>query len=221
MINEFLFFTQIVIVIGMGILSLKLGRDALIALFCLQGILANMLILKQITLFSLNVTATDVFTIGSILSLNLIQEYFGKNAAQKAILINLTMTLFYLAITFSHGAFIQNSFDSMHHHYQAIFNYMPRIVFASLVTATLVQYIDTYFFQFLQTVFHQKNFALRTAISLILSQIIDTCLFSILGMYGIVASITHLIIVSLVIKLITIFFVSFFIGFIKKFITSK
>ncbi len=221
MINEFLFFIQIVIVTGIGVLSLKLGKEALITLFCLQGILANMLILKQITLFSLHVTATDVFSIGSILSLNLIQEYFGKETAQKAILINLAMTLFYLGITFLHSIFIPNSFDTMHGHYQNIFHYMPRIVLASLLTATLVQYFDTYFFQFLQNLFKQKYFTLRATISLILSQIIDTCLFTVLGMYGIVASITHLIIVSLVIKLITIFLVSFFIGFIRKFITSK
>lgn len=221
MVNEFLFFIQVFVIIGMGLLSLRLGKDALIAVFCLQGILANILTLKQITLFSLHVTPTDVFTIGSILSLNLIQESFGKESARKAILINLMITLFYLCMTFLHVAFIPNNFDSMHPHYQAIFYHTPRIILASLATSTLVQYLDTYIFQFLQKIFFQRYFMLRATLSLILSQIIDTCLFSFLGMYGIFASITHLIIVSLVIKLITIFFVSFFIGFIRKFITSK
>lgn len=221
MINEFLFFTQALIVIGTNILGLRLGKEAIITLFCVQGLLANILTLKQITLFSLHVTTTDVFTIGSILSLNLIQEYFGKNSAQKAIFISLTTTLFYLAVTSLHITFIANSFDVMHPHYYAIFSYMPRIIIASLTTSTLVQFLDTYIFQFLQKLFKQQYFTLRTTISLVLSQIIDTCLFTTLGMYGIVASIAHLIIVSLIIKLITIFFVSFFIGFIRKFITSK
>ena len=41
--------------------------------------------LKQITLFGLNATASDIFAIGSLLGLNLLREIYGITEAKKAI----------------------------------------------------------------------------------------------------------------------------------------
>ncbi|EPP30444.1 putative integral membrane family protein [Chlamydia psittaci 84-8471/1] len=69
------------------------------------------------------------------------------------------------------------------------------------MTVILVQIIDLKLFSYLKTLFKDKAFGTRSAISLVSSQIIDTLLFSFLGLYGIVANLTHVILFSLITKI--------------------
>lgn len=221
MFNEIVFFTHVIGITITILFVLKLGKEALISLLCLQGILANLFVVKQISLFSFHVTASDVFAVGGIFTLNLLQEYFGKQYARKAILINFILILFYLGMTQFHIAYSPSVFDTMHSHYHYIFQFMPRLITASIATYLIVQLTDTYLYQFLQTIFNGRNFALRSFISVSCSQFLDTILFSFLGLYGIVASITDIILVSFIIKMITISLVSSFIALTKKFSLPK
>ena len=67
-----------------------------------------------------------------------------------------------------------------------------------------MQQIDILFFAFLKKKLPQTDFSLRAAISLVLSQFLDTVLFSFAGLYGIVASVMDIILISLLVKLIVI-----------------
>jgi uncharacterized PurR-regulated membrane protein YhhQ (DUF165 family) len=78
MLNESVFFLQVVLIIAFSLLALKRGSAALTTWITVQALLANLFVLKQITLFGLNVTASDGFAIGSLLGINLLQEYFSK-----------------------------------------------------------------------------------------------------------------------------------------------
>ncbi|HSW74190.1 MAG TPA: queuosine precursor transporter [Candidatus Limnocylindria bacterium] len=199
--NELIFITHAFTVSACALLALRLGKEALIAFVCLQGILANLFVTKQITLFQLNATGSDAYTIGIVLGLNLLQEYYGKEITKKAIWISFFTLLFYSVATYIHLGYAPSPVDTMHDHFAAILNHMPRIVIASLSVYLVVQQIDAWFFGVLQKVFNNRFLTLRYCISISLCQLLDTVLFSFLGLYGLVDNLGQIIFISYTVKL--------------------
>ena len=62
--NELLFFGSAVLIVALDFVALFLGKEYLLAAIVTQGLLANMFIIKQVQLFGLVVTCTDVFIVG-------------------------------------------------------------------------------------------------------------------------------------------------------------
>ena len=204
MFNEIFFLAQIFLVIAFSIGAVRLGPFALTTLIALQGVLANLFVVKQMELFGLIVTCSDVFAIGSILGLNLLQEHFGKQAAQKAISISFFSLLFFVFVSQIHLWYAPASVDQTHSAFSQILSSAPRIIFASISVYYLVQKIDVALFGKLKSWFQDSRFGLRMEISLVMTQLIDTILFSFLGLYGIVSSIGSVIAVSFLIKCLVI-----------------
>lgn len=214
--NELIFLCHIFVVIGFSLGALRLGQGALIAFIALQGVLANLFVVKQMDLFGFSVTCSDVFAIGGILSLNLLQEYFGREKAKMAVKISFGALLFFALMTQIHLAYIPNGFDTTQGSFLTLFSSSLRIVFASLGTFLLVQQFDVRFFSLLK-----GKLPYRIAISLFLSQLIDTVLFSFLGLYGLVESVFEIILVSFLIKCIIILTSSPFTAFSKRFVKRE
>ncbi|MBI3236884.1 MAG: hypothetical protein HYZ48_04205 [Chlamydiales bacterium] len=83
--NELLFFLHIVFVLGLSAIFLKKGKAALTGWVCLQAVLANLFVLKQMVFFGFHITCSDLFAVGCTLGMNLLREYFGKAAAREGI----------------------------------------------------------------------------------------------------------------------------------------
>lgn len=214
--NELIFFAHTLIVILFALFALRMGPSCLIAWIVLQGIFANLFVVKQIDLFGFAVTCSDVFAIGGILSLNLLQEYFGKDKAKSALKISLFSLLFFIAMAEIHLQYIPNASDVTHSAFFTIFSSSPRIVLASIATFFIVQQFDVRFFSFLKGALPS-----RIAISLFCSQLLDTILFSYLGLYQLVESVFDIIIVSFLIKCIVILISAPFTTFSKRFVRHE
>ena len=202
--NELLFFLHLFLVLLFSWGALRLGKEGLIVWITLQALVANLFVIKQIELFGMTVTCSDVYAIGSILGLNLLQEYFGKLWASRAIWICFFMMVFFALITEMHLFYVPSHVDTTHAAYEKILATTPRLLLASLFTFFCVQRIDLSIFGFLQGALPERSLAFRTAISLICSQFLDTVLFSLLGLYGMVASLASVIFLSFFVKLILI-----------------
>jgi uncharacterized integral membrane protein (TIGR00697 family) len=200
MSNELLFILHILLVVGFVLGALRWGASCLIGLVALQAVLANLFVVKQINLFGFVVTCSDVFAIGSILGLNLIQEYFGKEAAQKGIKVSFVALVFFGAMSLIHLGYEPAPVDLTQKAFEAILSPTPRIVVASLSVFFIVQKIDLVLFGGLKKLFAGKYLPLRMVISLGITQLIDTVLFSFLGLYGIVDSMMDIIILSFGVK---------------------
>lgn len=208
--NEALFFTQLILILGFAFLALKIGKEALIAWVTIQALIANLFVLKQIHLFGFDVTASDAFAIGSLLGLNFLQEYFNREAANQATWICFFFMFFFALVSHLHLLYQPSSHDSTQSAYLAVLSASPRLMIASMSVFFVVQQVDIRFFAFLKKTCPQAGFALRATLVLVFSQFLDTILFSFAGLYGLVASVIDIIIVSLMIKLIVIFcFTSF------------
>lgn len=203
--NEILFFTETLLVVILTFWALRLGGAALTSWVIIQALIANLFVLKQINLFGFEVTASDVFAIGSLLGLNFLQEYFSKDDAKKATWTCFSFMAFFTIASQLHLLYEPSSFDTTHAAFESILSLSPRLFIASMSVFFIVQQIDIRFFAFLQKSMAGTSFAVRAGISLVVSQFLDTFLFSFAGLYGVVGSIFDIILFSYLIKLIVVF----------------
>ncbi|MCL6755651.1 MAG: queuosine precursor transporter [Candidatus Rhabdochlamydia oedothoracis] len=201
--NEILFFSHLLIVMLFVLISLKLGKEAVIASIAMQAVLANLFVIKQISWFGWEITCSDVFAIGSIFSLNLLREYFGLELAKKAIWVSFFAMIFFTLMSQIHLFYLPSAFDTTHSAFLQILTPTPRLLLASLSTLMIVQQLDIRLFGFLKKQL-SIHFWMRNAICVTIAQMLDTVLFSFLGLFCIVACLTDIILVSYFVKIIII-----------------
>ncbi|MCH9614094.1 MAG: queuosine precursor transporter [Chlamydiia bacterium] len=200
MINELIFFLHIGTLIGIVLLTKRYGKIGLISSFVLQVVLANLFVAKQITLFGLHVTGSDAFTISAFLTLAIVQQHYGKEAADNAVKASLVSLVFFLVMSQIHLLYQPSSFDTMHPAYKSILSLSPRIFASSLIVTVLAQKLSVELFHRLKL----SNVVLKSALVISIAQAFDTIAFSYLGLYGIVGAIGEIILFSYLIKLIVI-----------------
>lgn len=202
--NESLFFAQILLIVVFALAANRFGKAALVTWVAVQALTANLFVLKQITLFGFEVTASDAYVIGSLLGLNLLQEHHGKEEAQKATWICFFFMAFFTIVSQLHLFYQPSNHDITHTSYYAVLSQSPRLLIASMAVFFAVQQFDVRFFNFLKNALPNLGFPVRAGIALVTSQLMDTVLFSFAGLYGIVASIFDVIALSFMVKLIVI-----------------
>ncbi|MEI6242791.1 MAG: queuosine precursor transporter [Chlamydiota bacterium] len=199
--NELLFFFHIFIIVCLLLISFRMGKLFLICTIAFQGVLANLFVIQQIELFHYTVTSSDVFSVGSLLGLYLVQEYFGEKASHEAIFLTFFLLLFFLIMSYIHVGYVPSILDNTQSSFLTIFSSAPRIILASMISFCLMQKFSLFFYKLLKknTSFQGKMF-----ITLIGSQLFDTFLFTFLGLYGIIASIGNVLFLSSLVKILTI-----------------
>ncbi|MDR3646548.1 MAG: queuosine precursor transporter [Candidatus Babeliales bacterium] len=216
--NEIIFLFHSIVIGLFAIAALKLGKTVLVSLLCLQVILSNLFVSKQIIIWGLNATSSDVFSIGAGLCLNLIQEYYGKVIAKRAIWISFFCLSFYLLMTQIHLVYSPSEFDTTQNIYTTLFGLMPRLVVSSLVSYLISQNLDAYLYGYFRDKFSGKYFFIRNYGALLISQMVDTACFTILGLYGVLHNPFEIFIVSYCIKVVSILVCGAVVGFCKKWI---
>lgn len=202
--NELIFSLHIIFIAFFLIISLKAGKAALTVYIVLLAVIANIFVVKQVSLFSLDVTSADVYVIGAILGLNFLQEYFGKKEAKKAVHITLGSFIFFLCMLKMHLFYQPNSFDTTQESFLTIFSVSNRIFIVSILGVYIVQWFSLILFSMLKKIFNDRYFHMRQFIALVCSQLLDTLLFSFLALWGVVENLLHIMVFSFVIKMIVI-----------------
>lgn len=213
--NEFIFFIQTFLIVGFALGALKLGASALTAWVTIQALIANLFVLKQITLFGFDVTASDAYVIGSLLGLNFLQEFFSQEEAKRATWICFFFMFFFTVFSQIHLLYHPSTQDTTQTAFEVLLSPSPRLLLASMSVFFIVQQFDIRFFDWVKRIFPHASFALRSAMTLIISQFLDTLLFSFAGLYGIVASIIDIILISYLIKIVVIFCFTSFVKWVK------
>lgn len=214
--NEIVFFSHLAIVVFCVLVSLKLGRETLLAAIAVQAILANLFVLKQVCLFGFHVTSCEVYTVGCILAMNLLQEYHPTQDIKPALFTYFGGLVFFIVMTQFHLHYTASGLSTVHFAYEEILTPAPRIFLASLLTSALTIFLDLKLFAFLKKRFLKASLSMRIILSACVIQLLDTILFTGLGLYGVVSHPGHIIIVSYLIKVITVFSASTFIAFAQR-----
>lgn len=199
--NELLFILYSFFILTGSVFFLKKGLIWITSWLSILIILMNFFVNKQISLFSLNITAADPLSVGYLFGLNLIREFYSSKEAKNIAKITLIISMFLPLICFMHLSLIPNSFDYTQIHFSKIIAPSYRIIAASILTFFIVQFIDLKIFSLLKQLLKRRFFVSRSLVVLIISQFIDTVLFSFLALYGQVSNIFHIILMSLFAKI--------------------
>jgi len=204
MINILLFLCCSAWVSVCAVLTRRWGQHALTTFIVLQALLANWMVLKQITLFGLNTTPSDPFVIGGTLALTIVQDQYGLKAARDALFLAWAALLFFCVIAIIQIAYIPSPSDTADPAYHAILSVTPRLLIASAGTYFLSERLNLFLYQYIRTKLPNRATGARW-FAIVVSQAFDTVCFSIFGLYGIVHPLVGMILMSYAIKLICCF----------------
>jgi len=216
--NEILFFAHIMILVSFVFIALKIGKEALVATFCIQVILANLFVLKQMSCFGLTVTCSEVYTIGSIFSMNLLQVYHGKKIANKALVTVFFLLFLVIVMSWFHLRYFPSEYDTAQEAFKVVLGSTPRIMFVSFICAFITQKIDMKLFRWISKKLPKASFMIPFILASFMSQFLDTALFSFGALYKIVHSMRDIIIMSFSIKMIITLCIAPLTLLMKKFI---
>jgi len=190
--------------IGLSIFgALLYGTAALTALMSLFLVFVNVFVTKHVSLLGFTATAADPIAIGIPLTLNVLQEHCGPNISKRAIWISFYCALIFMLLSTLHLWYAPAAADTSHEHFQALFAPMPRILAASFATFLITQYTDWHLYYAIRRFCTQRFAFLATLGSTTISQAVDTVTFTMLGLYGIMHNLLEIMLVSYVIKLMT------------------
>lgn len=213
--NEMVFGALVVVIALSLYLAERMGHCTLVALVVLYSVIANLFVCKTIALFGFVATASDAYAVGISVGYNMIQEGSGARAARIALYSALLISICFIAISMLHLLFVPAPSDWAQPHFLALLMPQPRILFASLFTYYIVQNVDITLFGKIKRQFPTLPFGLRSGLSTGIVQLVDTIMFSILGLWGIVSPLTSVIIISWGIKMCVIVLGIPLLGFIR------
>ena len=214
--NELLFFIHFAAIAAFLFIALKTGKHALFTLLIMSVILGNLFVLKEITLFGLTVTATEPFTITSMVALGIMHEFHGDKTATQGLSIMLLTLSFLTIMSYLQILYTPSPVDQFHSHYEALLSPSPRILLSSIFVAVSMQALNLGLLKFSKKSLPKVPFAIRQTVILLAVQLIDTICFSFCALYGIMHNLTHIIVMSYAIKVITIGAMSPLLGLIKR-----
>jgi uncharacterized integral membrane protein (TIGR00697 family) len=217
--NEFIFFLYLLFIIFSSLCALKLGKEALFALVSSEVVLMNLLVSEEILLFGFHATPVDALAVGTALGLNLINEYYGKQAALKAVTISSLAGLFYMFVSLLHCAYQPAPTDLYAAHFLPVLSLAPRIIIASFIAYYITQQFEAYLYFFLKKSWLSPYFLVRNYCSLLITQALDTVLFTLVGLAGILDNLVSVMLVAYTIKIITVMCAVPFITYARRFIT--
>ncbi len=213
--NELVFFLYVAIIAAFTAIASRLGKEALIGWMGLELILANFFILKQVDLFHFTVTASDAFAVGAFLTLNIIQERFGKEEASRSSIVSLFMQGSFVILSLAHLAYKPSASDWSHDAYALLLTPAPRIVISSLLVFFIAQRIDIWLFNKIKER-TSLSFPVRSSVTMLFSQGVDTLLFTLFALSGMAASLTDIMLFSYTVKAILILSLNPALAFTRK-----
>jgi len=186
MINELLWIGLLFLSLSMVIISYRLfGITGLYIWTALGVILANIQVMKTIQIFGLVTAMGNIVYSSLFLVTDIINENHSEKEAQKAVWIGffvLISTTILMQITLY---FIPDTSDFLSEHISAIFSFLPRITFASLVAYLISQNHDVWFFAKLKKRHKKRYLWFRNNLSTIISQFLDNIVFTLIAFVGI------------------------------------
>lgn len=188
MSNEIIFVASVLIYLGSVLLLYKLfGKNGLFAFAIFGTLLGNIAVCKTIDLFGVSTTAGNVLYASTFLVTDILSEKYGKKEATKAVKYSFAIMLLWLLGTQLNLMYTPNANDYISPSLQVVFGLVPRITIASLIGFVCSQNIDVFLYHFIwsKTGENTKKLWLRNNGSTLISQAIDTVVFTTLAFWGV------------------------------------
>lgn len=201
MYNELLFLGHIVIVSVSVLAGLAHSYAALLSVLGIQLILANIFVTKQIVLFGMTTTCSEVFIVGSMYGVSLIQAYYGTVYARRTIVYLFAMILLFVCLSYMHLLYEPIATNSVAPALQQVLGLGARFLFAGLIAYFVSERVNV----LCASLLHARGVAPGARIvAIVIGQLVDTVVYTYVGLYGLMGNLASIIGFSFVIKCLVI-----------------
>ena len=186
--NDLIFVGSVLFYLGSVVLLYKLfGKNGLYVFTVFSTVLANIQVCKCVDIFGFSTTAGNVLYAATFLVTDILSEKYGKIAAAKAVKYGICVTVFWIIGTQLTLMFTPNANDYISDSLNVVFGLVPRIAFASLIGYVCSQTIDVFLYHFIwkKTGDDSSRLWVRNNFSTLISQAVDTIIFTTLAFWGV------------------------------------
>ncbi|MDE5654824.1 MAG: queuosine precursor transporter [Clostridia bacterium] len=189
--NELILILSLIVIYGVALLAYKLfGKSGLYCVSALATVLANVEVIILIKAFGMEQTLGNVLFAVTFLITDILSECEGKKSANKAVFIGIFSQVFFLILSQSWLLYKPSESDTAMQAIKAVFSNTPRLILASLAVYAVSQIFDVWLYhkwwKFTEKKFGEKRkyLWLRNNGSTLVSQILNTFLFTIIAFVG-------------------------------------
>lgn len=210
MSNELLWIGFILLQFGLLVLTYKVfGLTGLYVWIGFAIVAANIQVVKMVDLFTMGATLGNIMYGSIFLATDLINEKYGRKKAQKAVFIGFFIMVSFTLITQFALRFAPSDFDfslQINTALNDVFALLPRITLGSLTAYLVSQSLDVVLFDKIKKKFSKDSqLWIRNNGSTLISQIIDTAVFTSIAFIGVmpIDQVMSIFVFSYIIKIIT------------------
>ena len=189
--NELLLIASVVVIFAMVLLAYKFfGKSGLYAMSAVATAFANIEVIILVKAFGMEQTLGNVLFASTFLITDILSECEGKKYANKAVMIGIFTQVFFLILSQSWLLYKPVEGDTVMESIKVVFSNTPRMILSSLAVYAVSQIFDVWLYHKWWN-FTEKKFGnrrgflwLRNNGSTLVSQIINTLLFTVLAFAG-------------------------------------
>ena len=192
MTNEFLLLGSVILIYGLVLVAYQIfGKSGLYIMIAIVTIFANIEVLMLIDGFGMKQTLGNVMFASTYLITDILSENEGKKCAAKAVWIGVFSAVVMLIFTQYMGFYLPAESDWAGKHLTILFSRTPRIVLASLTSYVVSQRFDVWLYHFWwdltekKTGSHKRFLWLRNNCSTLISQVVNTLVFTSIAFVGV------------------------------------
>lgn len=184
--NNLLLFVAIILTFSLLLISKKLfGKSGVIGFMGLATVMANIFIVKSVTLLGIGATLGNVMFASNFLATDILTESYGVKEARKGVKFAIFSAIAFLLCTQLALAFIPNEIDIAQESMSLMFGITPRITMASVILFAMSNFLDVTLYEYLRNKTNGKYMWLRNNVSTILCNGTENFIFYILAFGGI------------------------------------
>jgi len=215
--NEMLFLAHIVVVSASVAWGLWYSQVKILAILSLQMVLANFFVTQQIMLFGIETTCSEVFIVGGMYGIGLIRLYHNEYIAQRAIYTIFASLVLFVFIVHFHLGYLGVD-PALSGALATISGSSLRLLCASVCAYGISEQVHLFFCSLLD----KNNESMVWQVAAVAGgQLVDSVVFGVIGLYGIVDHLVSVVLFSLVVKIIVVLLLSPLIAFTRWCLPSR
>ncbi|WKA57171.1 queuosine precursor transporter [Planococcus shenhongbingii] len=162
------------------------GKAGLFAWVALSTILANIQVTKTIEIIGLTATLGNSLYASTFLATDILNEKYGQKEAKKAVWLGFSSLLIMIVVMQFGMKFVPAESDFANDSLHTIFGLIPQLAVASMLAYLTSQHLAVYIFAAIRKVFPKDSqFWIRNNGSTLISQLLDTFIFTSIAFYGV------------------------------------